>query len=44
MTDAGLKHLAQLGKLEHLYLLGTKVTSEGAERLQKSLPNCDIVR
>jgi len=41
-TDAGLKHLAGLGKLKELDLTGTQVTADGVGRLQKALPKCKI--
>jgi hypothetical protein len=42
--DAGLVHLAALTNLEELNLQRTQVTAEGAARLQKALPKCQIVR
>jgi hypothetical protein len=42
ITDRGLVHLARLAKLESLFALGTQVTDMGADKLQKSLPECDI--
>ena len=41
-TDAGLMHLKELTNLEVLLLYGTQVTYEGVEKLQQSLPNCEI--
>ena len=38
VTNAGLEHLKGLTILKYLRLQGTKVTSAGAERLQKAVP------
>ena len=43
MTDAGLKDLAALKKLESVNLVATKVTPEGVTALQKALPKCKVV-
>ena len=43
VTDAGLEHLKELTNLETLILLETQVTEEGVKKLQKALPNCNIV-
>ncbi len=40
--DPGLVHLEALTQLEELDLDGTKVTEKGVEKLQQSLPNCEI--
>ena len=40
VTDAGLVHLAKLGKLRNLHLNRTKVTLAGVETLVQALPNC----
>ena len=42
ITDGGLKHLANLKKLTYLSVGRTKVTREGAMKLQAELPNCYI--
>ena len=42
ITDAGLKELAKLQKLESLSVIGTKVTKAGVTELKKALPNCLI--
>ena len=42
VTDAGLAHLKELPNLERLCIWNTQVTDEGVEKLQKSLPDCDI--
>jgi hypothetical protein len=43
VTDAGLKTLAGLPKLQWLYLAGTKVTDRGAADLKKALPKLKII-
>jgi len=42
VTDVGLEHLKELKQLQSLDLADTKVTDEGAAKLKKSLPNCNI--
>ena len=42
ITDAGLKDLAKLKKLEQLMLLDTKITDEGAAELKKALPKLEL--
>ena len=44
VTDTGLKELASLHHLEHLTVTLTKVTPEGVDQLQKTLPKCKIVK
>jgi hypothetical protein len=45
ITDAGLRHLEALKRLEVLLLAGCpKVTDAGVARLKKALPRCDIHR
>jgi hypothetical protein len=44
VTDAGLEELTGLVDLKTLHLDGTAVTDAGVSRLQKSLPNCEIIR
>ena len=43
VTDEGLEHLKGLTNLEYLSLYDTKVTDEGENKLQKALPNCEII-
>lgn len=43
VTDGGLLHLESLSNLQYLDLRQTKVTSSGIERLQKKLPDLEIV-
>jgi WD40 repeat protein/serine/threonine protein kinase/Leucine-rich repeat (LRR) protein len=43
ITDTGLEHLESLENLQELYINGTKVTAAGVARLQKALPDCEIV-
>jgi hypothetical protein len=43
VTDAGLEHLKGLRRLKELCLRGTKVSNAGVKRLQRALPNCEIV-
>ena len=42
ITDAGLKDLVKLKRLESLWLLGTKITVAGIAEFKKALPNCLI--
>ena len=42
VTDAGLKHLKGLTNLIELNIYYTQVTFEGADKLQETLPECDI--
>jgi hypothetical protein len=42
VTDAGLKCLAKLHRLQSVDLRNTRVTAEGAKRLKLALPNCKI--
>ncbi len=44
VTDAGLQHLEVLTGLTGLSLSGTQVTDEGVKKLQRALPNCQIIR
>jgi hypothetical protein len=43
LTDAGIKHLAGLAKLEWLDLRRTKASAAGVAALQKALPKCKII-
>ena len=43
VTDAGLVHLKGLTNLRNLALQRTQVTDSGVKKLQKALPNCDIL-
>jgi hypothetical protein len=38
ITDAGLDHLHPLSQLVFVSYLGTKVTSQGAQKLKQALP------
>lgn len=42
-TDESIDHLAKLKWLKTLDIVGTQVTSEGVDRLQRELPQCEIV-
>lgn len=42
ITDADMEHLTSLAALERLSLGDTKVTQQGIDELQKSLPKCEI--
>jgi len=42
ITDAGLKEVAKLQRLNTLDLRHTKVTKAGVAELKKALPNCKI--
>jgi len=44
ITDAGLVYLKGLTELQTLGLRNTKVTDAGVAELQKSLPNCEILK
>jgi len=45
VTDAGLDRVAELRGLRELNLLGCPgVTAEGAARLRKALPGCEVYR
>jgi hypothetical protein len=40
VSDEGLRYLSNLKQLQFLVIRRTKVTSDGASRLQRDLPNC----
>jgi hypothetical protein len=42
VTDAGMEQLKNLRALKRLYLWQTKVTAQGAEKLQRALPGLEI--
>lgn len=42
ITDASIPYLSTLTQLERFYMEETRITDEGAEELQKALPNCKI--
>jgi hypothetical protein len=42
ITDAGIQNLASMKSLKKIYLWQTKITLQGAEKLQKALPNLVI--
>jgi len=42
VTDAGLEHLKGLAKLGYLYIGHSKASSDGVNRLQQVLPDCQI--
>jgi hypothetical protein len=42
VTDQGVHHLAKLVNLQELALTGTKVTSDGVQRLKAALPGCQV--
>ena len=44
ISNAALKHLKKLSRLEHLDIDGTKVTDEGVAWLKAVLPDCNIYR
>jgi hypothetical protein len=44
VTNAGLIHLKGLTQLESLDLRRTNVTDAGVKKLQRALPNCEIIR
>ena len=43
VTDASLTDLAQLQRLEHLDVEVTQITVAGVRRLEKALPECEII-
>ena len=43
ISDQGLQHLAGLKRLRRLYLWQTKTTAEGRAKLQKALPELEII-
>ena len=43
VSDASVDHLASLVTLRHLDIRGTRITPEGAARLVRTLPDCEIV-
>jgi hypothetical protein len=43
LSDAGLLSLSKLTKLRRLYVRGTRVTSVGIQRLQRVLPDVEIL-
>lgn len=43
ITDASINYLGRLRKLESITINVTGVTLEGAQRLKKKLPKCDVV-
>jgi tetratricopeptide (TPR) repeat protein len=42
VTDAGLKHLKGLRRLQHLGLVRTQITNNGVAELKRALPNIEI--
>lgn len=42
LTDAGLKRLYRLSRLEELWLIETSVTDVGVNKLKSALPHCSI--
>ena len=42
ISDGAIDDLARLKQLNTLFIRWTRITSAGAERLQKELPNCEI--
>jgi hypothetical protein len=44
VTDEGLRHLIPLTGLRMLSLKETHVTTAGVNRLQRTLPDCEIVQ
>ena len=44
VTDAGLVDLKELANLQYLLLGEAKITDSGIVELQKTLPNCEIIR
>jgi hypothetical protein len=44
VTDDGIAQLKGLGKLEIVFVACPNVSLEGAAKLQRELPNCDVVK
>jgi hypothetical protein len=44
VSDAGLENLAKLSKLKDLSVSFTKVTADGATKLQQALPKVKVTR
>ena len=42
VDNSGLEHLKELTGLERLWLNYTQVTDAGVEKLQQTLPKCNI--
>lgn len=42
ITDAAIEHLAVLENLKSLHVKWTRITAEGAARLNQSLPDCEV--
>lgn len=42
IDDSHLSQLTRLRRLKTLVLVGTRMTAEGVERIQRDLPECDI--
>ena len=43
VSAKGLVHLEKLKQLESLFLLRARATDAGVKKLQRALPDCDIV-
>jgi Leucine-rich repeat (LRR) protein len=43
VTDESLVHLQRLSKLKELELKGARISSEGAQRISQTLPNCKVL-
>jgi hypothetical protein len=44
VTDGGLEHLARMDQLEVLIIKNTRITDAGIAKLQKALPDLQIIR
>jgi internalin A len=44
VDDMWLEQLSMLTQLKYLKLISTNVTDEGAKKLQRALPDCEIER
>ena len=44
ISDIGLEHLKGLSHLRTLFVCGTKVTAAGAQKIEQSIPYCDVRR
>jgi hypothetical protein len=43
VTDAGIENILGLKKLTRLEVTNTQVTDEGADKLRKALPDCEVL-
>jgi acetyl esterase/lipase len=44
ISDAAVDHLREMNGLEQVFCLGTGLTDDGAKKLRRALPKCEITR